>query len=136
VPLALVHYVDRIRVLPEIVLLLTIDISHAPYAADDAMRFDRLPGNILRLTIERGFMDHSNVPRLLEGAVSRFQIPLDPYTATYCLGRETFLATSAGNMGALSEGLFAFLARNAHSPASSFCIPPEQVIEIGSQIDL
>jgi KUP system potassium uptake protein len=136
VPLALVHYVDRIRVLPETVLLLTIDITHAPYAADDAMRFDRLPGNILRLTIERGFMDHSSVPKLLERAIPRYEIPLDLHRATYCLGRETFLATSAGNMGALSESLFAFLARNAHSPATTFCIPPEQVIEIGSQIDL
>ena len=55
---------------------------------------------------------------------------------TYYLGRETFLATSAGEMGAASESLFAFLARNARPATTLFCIPPAQVVEIGSQMDL
>ena len=39
-------------------------------------------------------------------------------------------------MGTWSETLFAFLARNARSATTHFRIPPEQVIEIGLQIDL
>jgi len=65
-----------------------------------------------------------------------FVLPVDCAPVTSCPGRETFLATAAGEMGALSEGLFAFLARNARSAATVFCLNPAQVIEIGSQIDL
>ncbi len=136
VPLALLHYVDRIRVLPETVVLLTVDILHEPHAAEDAMHLEPLGKGFVRLTIDQGFMDASRLPPLLERAIARFELPIDPSQVTYCVGRETFLATSAGNMGAFSETLFAFLARNARSATTHFCIPPEQVIEIGSQIDL
>jgi KUP system potassium uptake protein len=136
VPLSLVHYVERIRVLPENVVILTIDILHEPHAADDAMRVETMGKGLVRLTIDRGFMDIPHLHPLLERAVARFALPIDCHTVTYCIGRETFLATSAGEMGVVSESLFAFLARNARSAASAFRIPPEQVIEIGSQIDL
>ena len=135
-PLSLIHYVGRIRVLPETVVILTVDILHAPHAAQDAMHLETLGKGLVRLTIDRGFMDTANLPVLLERAIARYELPIDPREVTYCAGRETFLATSAGRMGALSEGLFAFLARNARSATTHFCIPPEQVIEIGSQIDL
>jgi KUP system potassium uptake protein len=39
-------------------------------------------------------------------------------------------------MGVFSEKLFAFLSRNAKSATSWFSIPPEQVVELGMQIDL
>jgi KUP system potassium uptake protein len=39
-------------------------------------------------------------------------------------------------MGTLSESLFAFLSRNSKSATSYFKIPPEQVVELGTQIDL
>jgi KUP system potassium uptake protein len=54
----------------------------------------------------------------------------------YFLGRETFIAGKGGKMGVLSESLFAFLSRNAKSATSWFGIPPDQVVELGMQIDL
>ena len=56
--------------------------------------------------------------------------------ATYYLGRETFLATPKGKMGTVSESLFSYLSRNSVTATSYFAIPSEQVVELGSQIDL
>jgi K+ transporter len=39
-------------------------------------------------------------------------------------------------MGALSEGFFSFLARNARNATDGFNIPPDQVVEVGTHIDL
>jgi KUP system potassium uptake protein len=136
VPLSLVHYVGRIRSLPETVILLTIDVGHTPHAPDDAMNLEPLGCGISRLTIDRGFMDSPHVTPLLERAIARFQLQVDLRTVTYCLGRETFLATPAGRMGKVSESLFAFLVRNARSATMHFRIPAHQVIEIGLQMDL
>ena len=136
VPAVLLHHVERIRALPETVLLLTVETTHVPYEQDDAMRLEPLGNGFSRLTVRRGFMDSPNVPRALKLAISRFGLPIDLARVTYYLGRETFLATSAGKMGSVSETLFAFLARNARPATTHFCIPPEQVVEIGSQIDL
>jgi K+ transporter len=41
-----------------------------------------------------------------------------------------------GRMGVVSEGLFAFLSRNAKSPTNWSSIPPHQVVEVGMQMDL
>ncbi len=136
VPQVLVQHVERLHVLPQKVLLVTLVVGHVPYEDDDAMRIETIGNGIHRLTIDRGFMDATNVPHLLERAIARFDLGIDLKTATYYLSRETFLATSAGKMGAISESLFAFLARNARPATALFCIPPAQVIEIGSQIDL
>jgi KUP system potassium uptake protein len=77
-------------------------------------------------------MEHPNIPKLLAQA----ELPVDLTDATYYLGRETFIAGKGGKMGVLSESLFAFLARNARSATSWFGIPPDQVVELGMQIDL
>ncbi|HEY8073384.1 MAG TPA: potassium transporter Kup, partial [Labilithrix sp.] len=55
---------------------------------------------------------------------------------TYFVGRETILALPGGKMGEWEEGLFAFLSRNSRPATSYFRLPPDQVVEIGTQIDL
>ena len=60
----------------------------------------------------------------------------DRTKTTYYLGRETLLAEATGQMGVVTEGLFAFLQKNAVTADRDFGIPPAQVIEIGIQLDL
>ena len=136
VPAVLQHHVERIHALPQTVLLLTVEITHVPYEDVDSMTFEPIGKGFSRLMIRRGFMDTPHVPRALERAIAKFGIAVDLKETTYYLGRETFLATSAGKLGPVSESLFAFLARNARPATTHFCIPPQQVVEIGSQIDL
>jgi K+ transporter len=39
-------------------------------------------------------------------------------------------------MGRAAEMIYGYLQRNAVDVESTFCLPPGQVIEIGTQIDL
>ncbi len=135
-PPVLMNLMHRMRVLPQTVVLLTVKVAHTPRLANDAMHVDRLGEGFFRVVIERGFMDSASVPRGLALAIQRFQLPIDVNDVTYYVGRATFLATSAGRMGRISESLFAFLARNAKSAADHLDIPPDRVVEIGAQIDL
>jgi KUP system potassium uptake protein len=41
-----------------------------------------------------------------------------------------------GNMGPVLEPIFGLLSRNAMTATAYFRLPPEQVVEIGLQIDL
>ena len=84
-----------------------------------------------------GYMDETDVPRALAAAGQSCAARHRP--------RPTRPTTSAarpswpprkGQLGPLSERLFGFLSRNAASATSYFAIPPGQVIEIGTQIDL
>jgi KUP system potassium uptake protein len=81
-------------------------------------------------------MDTPDIPAELGDAVRKAQLAIDLTDATYYLGRETFLRSPKGQLGPISEDLFSFLSRNAAGAMSYFAIPPAQVVELGTQIDL
>jgi KUP system potassium uptake protein len=134
VPPVLSDLVTRIRALPQRVVLLSVTTTRTPHGTD--ARLETAEAGIYRVTVSCGFMDRPDVPRALGAAVKRFNLPFDLNDVTYYLGRHTFVATSAGHMGKYSEWLFAFLTRNSRSPTDHFGIPWQQVVEIGSRIDL
>jgi KUP system potassium uptake protein len=135
VPPVLSNLATRIRVLPERVVLLGIITMRMPRSALE-VRLETLDDGIYRLSIPYGFMDRPDVPGALAAAVARFKLPIDLDDVTYYLPRQTFVATSAGQMGRASEWLFALLARNARSVTDHLGIPWQRVVEIGSPIDL
>jgi KUP system potassium uptake protein len=123
----------RIRALREHLVLLTVTTEHVPHVEPkDRVSVEDLGKGAFRVIVRSGFMEKPDVPQLLAKA----KLPVDLYDATYFLGRETFLVGKGGKMGVFSEGLFAFLSKNARSPTSWFSIPPDQVIEVGMQMDL
>jgi KUP system potassium uptake protein len=81
-------------------------------------------------------MEHPEVHETIKKVAAEHGIKFDENEVTYYLGRETILATPAGRMGKLAETLYAYLQRNAVAADRHFGIPPGQVVEIGTQIDL
>jgi len=137
IPLILERHIERIHVLHERVVLLTIAFAHVPYIpASERVEVAELDKGFVRVIAHYGYMDKPNIPAALAAAGRSCRPGIDLTDATYYLGRETFLATAKGELGPISERLFGFLARNAASATSYFAIPSEQVIEIGTQIDL
>jgi KUP system potassium uptake protein len=89
-----------------------------------------------RAIVHSGFMEHPPVHAILTAATTAAGVRFVDQEVTYYLGRETILATSKGRMGRLAESLYSYLQRNAVAADRHFGIPPEQVVEIGTQIDL
>jgi KUP system potassium uptake protein len=88
-----------------------------------------------RVMARYGFMETRDVPELL----SRITIdgsPVDSKHATYVLSRETLIAGFRSGMWMWRKRLFATLARNALPATAFFGLPPNQVVEIGTQIEL
>jgi len=137
IPMILEHHIERIHALHQRVVLLTIAFAHVPYIpAGERVEVHELDQGFVRVIAHYGYMDETDIPAALAAAGPKCKLGIDLADATYYLGRETFLATARGKLGPVSEQLFAFLARNAASATSYFAIPSEQVIEIGTQIDL
>jgi KUP system potassium uptake protein len=133
IPLVLSVQARRVRALRQHLVLLTVQTEHVPHV-DEAERssVEDLGKGVVRVIVRSGFMEKPDIPAILAKA----GLPVDVSDATYFLGRETFLVGKSGKMGVFAEGLFAFLSRNAKSPTSWFSIPPDQVIEVGMQMDL
>lgn len=138
VPPALRRSVTRFRVLHESVIVLTVIVEHVPTVSGaERVAIGEPPGTgVHRLTLRYGFIEQMNVHADLIGALAELGIGTPPDDLLYVLGRETFVATSAGKMGAMTEGIFAFLSRNAKTATDYFHLPHDQVLEVGAQIDL
>ena len=136
VPAVLSALTERVRAVPRTVVLLTARSSHAPRTGKEAVRVDSLGEGVYRVIVERGYLQEPDVPAALEQARRELGLPIDPAQVTVYVGRATFVAAPSGQMGRLSESLFAILARNASPLTEHLGIPPHQVVELGERIDL
>jgi len=136
-PPVLVHHVERSRALQEIVVLLTIQIASEPVVdAENRYSVTHLEDGFHRIVVRFGFMEEPNVLPILEKAVHEAKIPFRDRDVTYYLGRENFVASRKGHMGAVSESIFSFLQKNAVTADRFFGLPHRHVVEIGTQMDL
>ena len=138
VPGLLVHHVERLRVLHETLILLTVRTARVPYTRPRTRAVvTKLGEGFYRVVGTYGFMDHPDVPALLlEAKRAGLTVDVESKELTYFLGRETILALPSGQMGEIEESMFAALSRNSRPATAHFNLPPGQVIEIGTQIDL
>ncbi len=135
-PPALVHNLRHNKVLHQTVVLLMVRIEEMPYVnAAERVELEKLESNLYRMIIHYGYMQTPDVPSILAQR-ELYGIDFDTSSITYFLGRETVLATEAEGMAIWREKLFAFMTRNAERATTFYCIPPDQVIEIGLQIEL
>lgn len=136
-PPALLRNLKHNKIIHERIILLTIQTQEVPHIPQTKrIRVEKLYTNIYRLLATYGFMDNPNIPEILKQAQSS-DLHVDLDDVTFFLGRETLLASDKrGGMALWREHLFSIMSRNAQPATTYFQIPPEQVIEIGTQVEL
>jgi KUP system potassium uptake protein len=136
IPATVLRVVDEFRVLHEHVILLTVATEHVPRVAKERRVEESSVGaGLHRVILRTGFMEAPDVTAEMDRVLAELGAG-SAAAAMYVLGRETYVATAKNKMGAVSEGIFEVLSRNSRKPTDAFNIPPEQVIEIGTYIDL
>ncbi|HEX2675697.1 MAG TPA: KUP/HAK/KT family potassium transporter, partial [Polyangiales bacterium] len=138
VPAMVRHQAERIRAVPSVALLVTVRFERVPYvrAEDRIAEIADLGHGFQRVVARYGFMQHPAVPPVIEVAAKQLQLATTLRDVTYYLGRESLVAGPGGRMGPLLETFFRTLVRNSLPATAYFQLPPEQVMEIGLQIDL
>jgi KUP system potassium uptake protein len=135
-PPALVHNLAHNKVLHEEVVLLTIMTEEVPYVpVEERVHVQPLEDGFHRVTGHYGFMQEPDVLEVLaqcERHGLRFQLA----ATTFFLGRETVIATDRPGMPLWREKLFAAMSRNALHATAFFRIPPDQIFEVGAQVEL
>ncbi len=136
IPPALLHQLKHNQVLHEQVVILTIRTLNQP-TVDTANRVEvvQMNSGFWRVIAQYGFMEAPNVPEVMRAAAAQGLATFRGRTS-YFLGRETFVATGRSNLPGWRRALFMFLARNARSPTEFFGIPPNDVVELGAQIEV
>ncbi len=135
-PPSLLHHVKHNHILHEQVVLLSIRSTDSPTVPpEEQIKLEELGQGFYRLIALYGYMQTPNVPELMRDA-SRFGLMTEPMTTTYYLGRETLLTGGKSKMLRWRKAVFAFMSRNSGNPTVYFGIPPNRVVELGTQIEL
>ena len=135
-PLVLLHFLKHTESLPKRVVVLSIISANTPYVPrKKRLSIDHLGHGFHRIIARYGFMETPYVPEILASA-SHEDLELDTYSTSFYLGRETLLGTGTAKMASWRKGLFAFLSRNSWNVPTYFGIPPNRVVELGSQVEI
>lgn len=137
IPPAMARNLKHNKVIHSRVILLSMITRDVPrIARADRVKIENFPNSMYRVTCSFGFMESSTIPEVLE-AMRLKGLDVKIEEITFFLGRETLIAArKSGGMALWREHLFSFMSRNSYRATQFFQIPNDQVIEIGSQIEL
>jgi KUP system potassium uptake protein len=136
VPRALMHNLKHNVVLHQRVALVTVRVSDVPHVPEgERVEVQALPNDFHRILIHYGFKDDPDLPKAL-AQCEQFGLPIDATQASFFLGRETLIPRPQSEMPLWREKIFIAMFRNAGSAASFFNIPPNRVVELGTQVVL
>jgi len=135
-PSAFVHNLAHNNVLHDQVIFLTVTTEDVPYVQhSERVEIDPIAPGFYAVEARYGFMQTPNVPHVLE-YLGTHGIEIELEATTYFLGREVILSSEHPGMARWRERLFAVLSRNARRATAFFRIPPEQVFEVGTQVEI
>ena len=135
VPHALLHNLKHNKVLHEQVVLATVIIHNEPYfPTEKRAEITNLAHGFHRVTLNYGFKDEPDLPRDLENHAAGLN--LDMMNTSFFVGKETLIPTASSGMAFWREKLFVTMFRNADSVSNYFKLPPNRVVELGSQVIL
>ncbi len=126
------HY----KVLHERIVLVTVVVENTPFVPDSRRVEVEKPGKgFFEVRIHFGFFENLDVPKALEKA-RPFGLAIDVDTSTFFVGRETLVAGDRPGFARWRIGLYTWLASNALAPARFYGLPPNRVVEFGTQITI
>jgi len=133
-PSVLVHHFKHNRSLHQSVILLSVLTKNIPSVdTREKVRVTELGNGFFKVLAQYGYMENPDISEILglcEGA--GLTVRLD--RLSFYLGRETFIYSDSRWMPHWRKRLFVFMSRNSRPATDYFRIPPDQVMELGSQI--
>jgi KUP system potassium uptake protein len=135
VPPALLNNLKHNKVLHARNIFLTVLSVPSPQVpAETRLTAGRIGEGFEVVTIRYGFMENPDVPRALRDAAARGGIEVDAADTTYFTSRETVLGSRDRGMAFWRDRIFKVMHRNAAPASGYFCIPPDRLMEVGSQV--
>ncbi|MEZ5978487.1 MAG: KUP/HAK/KT family potassium transporter [Planctomycetota bacterium] len=135
-PASVLHALRHIGVLHETTVFLTLVTEPVPRVErEERVEVEDLGNGFHGVVGHFGYFESPNVPYVLALAREKgLDLPLEG--TSFFLSRERIRIARKPHMAAWRERLFSFLSRNALGATAYFAIPPDQVVEIGTQVEM
>ena len=136
VPHAMLHNLSHNKVLHERVIFLTVHMVEEPWVAlEDQAKVVPLGHNCFQINIFYGFKDEPDIPKVL-ALCEKDGLVFEMLETSFFIARQTVISTPGAGMAPWREHLFVALSRNARGAADYYQIPPNRVIELGTQVEI
>ncbi|MBI3676875.1 MAG: potassium transporter Kup [Proteobacteria bacterium] len=136
VPTALLHNLKHNKVLHERVILAHVEVEDTPIVPKEKrIEVKKLGKGFFAVTIRHGFFETPDVPEALKEA-RRQGIAIDVDATTFFIGHETLVPDANPVLGRWRTWLYVRLATSALSPARFYHLPPNRVVELGTQVTI
>ena len=137
VPTTLLHNLKHNKVMHERVVFLTLATADVPKVADDErVEIDILaPQTIYQVVVRYGFMENPDAMHILKLLAQR-GLRLEIDETTFFLGKSSIARAERQGLFTWRREVFRWMQRNAPSAAEYFNLPPDRVIELGTQLRL
>jgi KUP system potassium uptake protein len=136
VPHALLHNLSHNKVLHERVVFFTVHIVEEPYVPPaEQVRVTALGHECYQINVHYGFKDEPDMPAIMalcEEKGLRFEM----METSFFIARQTVISAPGDGMAPWREHLFVAMSRNARAAADYYQIPPNRVIELGTQVEI
>jgi KUP system potassium uptake protein len=134
VPHAMLHNLKHNKVLHEKVVILTVKFLDIPHTnLEERVTVEALPYEFYRVTVKYGFKDEPDLPRDLS-LCTKYGLELDAMDTSYFIGKEILIASHKSGMAFWRKKIFIGLFRSAETITNQFKLPPNRVVELGSQL--
>jgi KUP system potassium uptake protein len=132
-PSALLHNLKHNKALHRLNILLTVATQQTPYVQPEArLSVTGIDDHFIAATLQYGYMDRVDVPSDL----ARSDLLKGTGGTSFFVGRNAIRRSANPAMPRWMTLIYSFLHRNAADPTAFFAIPPNRVVELGSQIEL
>ncbi|MEH6433497.1 potassium transporter Kup [Massilia sp. DD77] len=136
VPHALLHNLVHNKVLHERVVFLTVHMREEPWVPPlEQVRIVELGHNCFQLNVQYGFKDEPDIPGILRQCAD-LGLAFEMMETSFFIARQTVISTPGRGMAPWREHLYVMMSRNARAAADYYQIPPNRVIELGTQIEI
>jgi KUP system potassium uptake protein len=136
VPHAMLHNLKHNKVLHEKVIILTVKFLDFPHTnADERVSVEAMPYEFYRVTINYGFKDEPDLPRDL-ALCADLGLALNTMDTSFFIGKEILLASEKPGMAFWRKKIFIGLFRTAETITNQFKLPPNRVVELGTQVKI
>ncbi len=134
VPHAMLHNLKHNKVLHERVVILTVKFLEFPHARPhERVEVEVLPHDFYKVIVRYGFKDEPDLPRDLLLCADQGLI-LDAMDTSFFVGKEILIANEKTEMAFWRKKIFIGLFRSAETVTNQFKLPPNRVVELGSQV--
>lgn len=136
VPHAMLHNLLHNKVLHERTVFLTVFNREIPYVSpQERVKVVPLGHQCYQVNVQYGFKDERDIPQTLSMCKDT-ELEFDPMQTSFFIARQNVIPTVGSGMALWREALFATLHRNARDAADYYRVPPNRVIELGTQVEI